>query len=547
MPKTLRYIGAEERFFEVGVTGSQQMWLRNQIGEVSNSDSVLLLATGKFAHADTSPALINRSRMGAAIDPVTGGSIPLGKSSIRLANKAVREAMNRATLWATGQTIVQTDVRRLSTGQLIIAGTGGTTGASEPAFSSTAAMADNTVTWWPLNETSQAAPAGITTATFADNLGISGKTVVYNILANPSLFARPSAPNLNYVNGSGNTTRANSWAVVESPSQDNGFGSNGRQGKWATYEFVTASPNIDIGYMSIITGAVNERLSIWIDGRPLSEAPIAMGNPIGQNRFVSVALSGPARKRNIRIGTFGPNLLSYVALDNGFTVEAPPRRDLTMFWASDSFGDTESPSVSSANYDTAIKVSQALGFPHVINVGIGGTSYSRDNGSRYSYRKVLANNDLTALAPDVAFIGHGFNAPNNAVNQSTEVAAALECWALTRADLLLAPIIVCGTWYRVPAFTAGHDSLQEALKAAFLSWADPNSAFIDPHDGSVTLGDGSVVLQPSSAWFNSANVSWALPPTGGGFDGFHPSPAGRAYVLVPKVVEACEAALTALG
>ena len=48
MPKTLRYIGADERFFEVGVTGSQQMWLRGQSGQVSDVHVPLLLATGRF-------------------------------------------------------------------------------------------------------------------------------------------------------------------------------------------------------------------------------------------------------------------------------------------------------------------------------------------------------------------------------------------------------------------------------------------------------------------------------------------------------------------
>lgn len=48
MPKTLRYIGAEERFFEVGVTGSQQMWRRWQSGPVPDENVESLLKTGLF-------------------------------------------------------------------------------------------------------------------------------------------------------------------------------------------------------------------------------------------------------------------------------------------------------------------------------------------------------------------------------------------------------------------------------------------------------------------------------------------------------------------
>ncbi len=48
MPKTLRYIGAEERWFETTVTGSPQMWLRNQTGSVPDNQVAALLGTGLF-------------------------------------------------------------------------------------------------------------------------------------------------------------------------------------------------------------------------------------------------------------------------------------------------------------------------------------------------------------------------------------------------------------------------------------------------------------------------------------------------------------------
>lgn len=48
MPTTLRYIGAEERFFETAVTGSQQMWRRWQSGPVPDENVESLLKTGLF-------------------------------------------------------------------------------------------------------------------------------------------------------------------------------------------------------------------------------------------------------------------------------------------------------------------------------------------------------------------------------------------------------------------------------------------------------------------------------------------------------------------
>lgn len=478
-------------------------------------------------------------RDGFAVTSIGGAA---GLNFRRLANKASREPLNQAPLRVNGETVLATDVRRLSGGQLVVAGVGGVLGASEPVFSSTTSMSDGAATWWPLNETTQAAPSGITTATYSITQAVSSRPVIFNIFGNPGLVSRPSAPNLNYVSGSGNTVRANSWAILESPAQDNGFGANGRQGKWATYEFETASPNIDIGFMPVVTGYTRERMNVWIDDRPLSESPIVPTTATGQNAFVTAAITGPARTRTIRIGCFGPLLLSYIAVDAGFTITPSRKRGLTLLWGSDSYGDTEGPvDLDTPNYDMAVKVSQLLGFPHVIHAGVGGTSYSVNNGTRRSYRNILANNDLRALNPDAVLLAYGGNAANGGIAASVETAEARVCWDLTRAACPVQTIIICGTWYRRPGFTAQHDALQEALKAEFLAMADPNSAFVDPHDGSVILGDGSVVIKPSAAWLNSSNVSWAM------VDPSHPTPSGKAYVLVPKLVEACDAVFNALA
>lgn len=65
MAKTLRYIGADERFFEIGVTGSQQMWLRGQVGEVSDVHAPLLLASGRFEVYERAPVF---AQAGVAVD-----------------------------------------------------------------------------------------------------------------------------------------------------------------------------------------------------------------------------------------------------------------------------------------------------------------------------------------------------------------------------------------------------------------------------------------------------------------------------------------------
>lgn len=49
----LKYIGTEERYSEVAITGKQQLWLRNSSSAVPSADAALLLATGKFEQVKT--------------------------------------------------------------------------------------------------------------------------------------------------------------------------------------------------------------------------------------------------------------------------------------------------------------------------------------------------------------------------------------------------------------------------------------------------------------------------------------------------------------
>lgn len=49
----LKFLGPEDRYSEVSVTGQQQVWLKNQSGPVSPGNAALLLATGKFVNAES--------------------------------------------------------------------------------------------------------------------------------------------------------------------------------------------------------------------------------------------------------------------------------------------------------------------------------------------------------------------------------------------------------------------------------------------------------------------------------------------------------------
>lgn len=57
----LKYIGADERYSEIAVTGKQQVWLRNSSSAVPSADAVLLLETGLFEQCKTGSIETNQN------------------------------------------------------------------------------------------------------------------------------------------------------------------------------------------------------------------------------------------------------------------------------------------------------------------------------------------------------------------------------------------------------------------------------------------------------------------------------------------------------
>lgn len=52
MPKTIKYIGTQDRWPEISVTGRQSVWGRGQEDERSDVEAAQLLATGLFKDLD---------------------------------------------------------------------------------------------------------------------------------------------------------------------------------------------------------------------------------------------------------------------------------------------------------------------------------------------------------------------------------------------------------------------------------------------------------------------------------------------------------------
>lgn len=545
------------------VHGSAEAWAGAAIADgqrlqVGPNNTVVPLSTGSLIGR-----ALNAAAAGDKVEVLLAGTYPAVTGvttdatrykAQRLAHKAdaAKAATTQARVWASGMTVQPWEMVRLSTGQLLIAtaptGASATTGASEPtitAGAAPAAITDNGVTWWPMQELSRPAPAGVPVPVITDNAGGSARTL-YGFNANPGMYEQASAPNVFVVAGSGQTARTIAWTINDGSSIDYGAGA-GRITPYRTIAFVTADDVIDIGYLATNSIYQNQRIIVEVDGYPAMEVPVLPG-AIGSSRHFKLTIPGGRRDRLIRIRCSGEFNLQYIGIASDMTIARPPVRGLTAVIPTDSFGNTELPNVAEDHLNLSHRVARRLGYPNCVMAVAGGTSYSFDDAGsgRQSLKKIMAAHSFSAFAADLFMPMHGYNAGSLGVAPAVECADALTCWQGMRAAGPTAPIVVVNVHYLRPSVLAAMTAMRDALKAQFLAWADPNSAMVDPTDGSITLGDGTVVRAADTAWINTTNASWVLPPSGGSFDGVHLSIAGRAY-YEDKLVAAAELALSALG
>lgn len=442
-------------------------------------------------------------------------------------------------LWVSGEAVVVSDVRRLPTGERLICVVAGTTGTTAPTIahgSAPGAITDNTATWWALD---------IYENTFVDQSGATALPSIFNFHNNPEYFFNGSAPNRVTFAGSGIGTRSNLWAVVDGSSNDGGFGANGRIGKYATREFDTDSDYFEIGYFATIAGAVRERIQVRVNNKLIFDSPFKPG-AIGSSRNVRINLGKGVGWKNVVVSGSGLMALQYISIPSYASIRYPAAPGSVLGMWTDSFGDTESPALISPEDDFTPTVAKTLGFKHVVMAGVGGTSYSVDNSGRKNLNELLDLNDLKGLNMDAIVIGHGYNAGQAGTTALTEANAAKSSWAKLRLACPGAPMVIIGSWYQNPTNSAGHASVETALKNSFLERKDYNSVFIDPFDGSITTGRGKVVQEATGPWLSASVASWAIPAAGGVFDGAHPSPAGRVF-LTGKTSTEVKKAFAALG
>jgi hypothetical protein len=406
-----------------------------------------------------------------------------------------------------------------------------------------ASIADGTVTWWPVGQASRLKPSDQPAITCSVVAGNSALANVVNPYDSAASFEQTSAPNVYTEGGSGSIKYCTAWAFSDGSTNDYGFGANGRQGKYRCIRFTTDADLFEIGGFAFQTGFANESVIILVDGWSITEAPQRV-TTTPSSFFYRVSIPGSRRKRVITVMVHGRTILRYVATAAGCSITPPEGKTPLLGWWSDSFGDTESPGLSSVHFDTAPQVARRLGFPQVACAGVGGTSYSLDNGTRKSLQTLLDINDWSGYNFDAMLVAHGYNA-GQAVGGATpavEAAAALASWQKLRELAPQAPILIYNVWYtKTGADIATETAMSAALLAQFLAWGDPNSAIINPLDGSIVRGTGTYIRQATTAWFNTGNAGWTI-----GVDTAHPTPLGARY-LQDNMVYSGEIALQTLG
>ena len=469
--------------------------------------------------------------------------IPLNQRRKEQQALALAGATTVATARANSTAYVATDMFALPTGEIMRVTSAGITAASAPtitAGSSPAAITDGTATIWATGDMTKPAPAGVPVVTVTDVAGNSALTL-YSTWSDAALFDQPATPveNIQIVGGdTGKTTRNVAWSYLDGSTNNNGFDVVGQAGPIRTLETRTNADLIEIGYFSGVTDSINLRFRIWVDGYGVTEVPIVPA-AVGSSRFLRLSIPGGRRWRRVRIMAAGIFNFRYIGVASTCAIEKPQYRLPFMGWFGDSWENTESPTVNMAISDMAVRASLRLGFPHILPVAQGGTSWTLASGGRKSFVDLIQLNDFSAFNFDAVTLSYGYNAAESAVTPAAEAAGmqygVTKVRGWNESDPTM-PIFVINDWYAKASFATEHAAMSAALKAAFLEMGDPYSFMISPQDGSVVCGDGTVIVAPTTAWITTAAAAWII-----GVDASHPSPAGVYYVTDRCVdsIEAC--------
>lgn len=111
MPKTIKYLGTQDRWPELAYTGKQSVWKPGQAEQRGDSEAALLLATGQFSDVDATnldeaervalSALVSKAGKGGGYDPI-GAQITAANGTIVSQSAAAYTATDVTTAEGPG-------------------------------------------------------------------------------------------------------------------------------------------------------------------------------------------------------------------------------------------------------------------------------------------------------------------------------------------------------------------------------------------------------------------------------------------------------------
>lgn len=216
-------------------------------------------------------------------------------------------------------------------------------------------------------------------------------------------------------------------------------------------------------------------------------------------RFIVVDF-GSRKPRRLRLDMVQGSRVR--ALHIGATDTAwPVPAGLKMAWVADSFGEGLSDRVAypyTPGQCWPGVCGAFLGIDNVRQCALGGTGYVNPGIGRWKFGDHIAD-WTTTFVPDLVVFAGSVN-DTGASYYGSAASEALAVWQATRAALPNVPIIVGGLMTNPE--TGNAVTVENALAAAFASWADPNSHFV------------RICTDPTGPWLIGTGNTTA--PTGAG-------------------------------
>jgi lysophospholipase L1-like esterase len=238
-------------------------------------------------------------------------------------------------------------------------------------------------------------------------------------------------------------------------------------------EFTTPAPVVMIKVSGF--SAPNSNFRIIVDGHYVTKTPMTYATT-GVS-YVRLDFGGVRAPRHIQFRGMTGNIFGGVYVDPASTVSAPDQSDVVkVAITGDSYtdrigvvGSTEAPD------DMWVHVlGHLMGWRDIRQVAVGSTGYVNDGVTRSNIAAQIPR--WIGIKPDVIVFAGGYNDPVDGLTTN-----ALADFRAARAGAPSAPIFVLGPWAGAGGQTQGLWDKENAIKAAFDAWSDPNSYWI-PQD-----------------------------------------------------------------